>query len=79
MSRSMSFNLPASSGSTALGLPSPNLIVTDGPHRLVGTTPIPAIPGTMAPGTHSSARAKQSPVELGEWENDGFVKDLPQK
>jgi hypothetical protein len=67
MSRSMSFNLPAANGPSTFGLPSQVVIVSDGPHRLVNTTPVPVSPSVISyPATENAGQIRQWPLDTSE-------------
>jgi hypothetical protein len=73
----MSFNLPGTYGTSTFGLPSQVVIVTDGPHRLVSTTPVPVTPSVVvSPATENSGQAKESPLDLLEPERQADLDAL---
>jgi hypothetical protein len=67
MSRTMFFGLPNAAGTSALATGSPTLIVTDGPHRLVSTTPVPVQVGIGTPAQDAPAKPSQDPFDVSGW------------
>ena len=78
MSRDMASNLLAiygqglgtyGQGTPKLGAPEGIIVTDSGPHRLIGTTPVPALPSTAGRTSEKSFGPSNSPVELSEWQH----------
>ena len=67
MSRIVSFSWQTSSVAINPSAIAPTLVITDGPHRLIGTTPVAVEPSIIVGATQGVPSEVQSPFKLSDW------------